>query len=243
MKILKLIPNTITLMNLLCGLAGVILTFEGKLEYAFIMMLAAALCDFCDGLAARLLGAYSELGKELDSLSDVVSFGVLPSLMLFKAMSFSSSPVFLQYSPLILAAISSLRLAKFNLDTRQSDSFIGLATPAAAMISGSLVCFVHRNPDSFLAALAATSWFIPALTIFLSLLLVSEIPMFSMKLAKGRKTDLLTGLERKIFLILSALTIAAVVIFKLDWTLIILLIFLLYISINLAFLFVPREKS
>lgn len=230
-------------MNLLCGLIGVIFTFEGKLEYAFVMMLAAAVCDFCDGLAARLLKAYSELGKELDSLSDVVSFGVLPSLMLFKTMNLASAHVCLQYTPLILAAISSLRLAKFNLDTRQTDSFIGLATPAAAMISGSLVCFIHRNPESFLAAISATGWFIPVLTILLSLLLVSEIPMFSMKLAKGRETDFLTGLERKIFLILSALIIIAVAIFKLDWTLIILLIFIIYISINLAFLFVPREKS
>lgn len=231
-------------MNLLCGLTGVIFTFQGKLEYAFIMMLAAALCDFCDGLAARLLGAYSELGKELDSLSDVVSFGALPALMLFETMrTLSSTPAYLHYFPLILAAFSSLRLAIFNLDTKQNDSFIGLATPASAMISGSLVCYIYRNPESLISMIAGTWWFIPLLAVLLSVLLVSKIPMFSMKLAKGRETDFLTGLERKIFLILSVLIIISVAIFSLDWTLIILLIFLSYISINIVFLFVAGEKN
>ena len=86
MKILKLIPNTITSMNLLCGVMGVIFTFQGKFDFAFYMMLAGALCDFCDGLAARALKAYSELGKQLDSLADMVSFGTLPALMLHRLM-------------------------------------------------------------------------------------------------------------------------------------------------------------
>ena len=86
MKIKQSIPNTITLMNLLCGSVGVVLTLEGRPDTAFLLMLLAAVFDFCDGLAARLLKAYSDVGKELDSLSDLVSFGLLPSLMLYNAM-------------------------------------------------------------------------------------------------------------------------------------------------------------
>ena len=86
MRITKHIPNTITSMNLLCGALGVIFTFQGALHIAFYLMLAAAVCDFLDGLAARLLKAYSPMGKELDSLADLITFGLLPSIMLYKCM-------------------------------------------------------------------------------------------------------------------------------------------------------------
>ena len=140
MKIVRHIPNSITSMNLLFGVMGVIYTFKGNFETAFLLMLAAAVCDFCDGLSARLLNAYSDVGKELDSLADMVSFGLLPSLMLHRLMATIGSESFLSYIPLIIAVLSALRLAKFNVDERQTDNFIGLATPACAMI-----CYKFNN--------------------------------------------------------------------------------------------------
>ncbi len=110
------VPNTITSMNLLCGVLGVIASLNGRLELAFVLMIVAAAFDFCDGLAARLLKAYSEIGKELDSLADDVSFGVLPAVMLFSVSG--TDIVVLKYLPLLLAVFSALRLAKFNLDER-----------------------------------------------------------------------------------------------------------------------------
>ena len=133
MSIIRHIPNTITSMNLLLGIMGVICTFDGNFEAAFCLMLAAAVCDFCDGLSARLLGAYSDVGKELDSLADMVSFGLLPSLMLHRLMVSIGGESLLSYIPLIIAVLSAVRLAKFNVDERQTDNFIGLATPACAM--------------------------------------------------------------------------------------------------------------
>ena len=121
-------------MNLLSGAMGVIFTLEGRLDIAFPLMLAGAVFDFCDGLAARLLGAYSPMGKELDSLSDMVSFGLLPSLMLYETLRLSGCHCALAYVTLILAVLSGLRLAKFNIDERQGTDFIGLATPSSAMI-------------------------------------------------------------------------------------------------------------
>ena len=114
MNIIRHIPNTITSMNLLCGVLGVIASLNGRLELGFELMILAAVFDFCDGLAARLLKAYSEIGKELDSLADDVSFGVLPAVMLYQI---SGTDIWiLKYLPLVLAAFSALRLAKFNLD-------------------------------------------------------------------------------------------------------------------------------
>ena len=124
MNIIKHIPNTITSMNLLCGVMGVIFTFQGKFDIAFYMMLAGALCDFCDGLAARALKAYSELGKQLDSLADMVSFGTLPALILHRLMLETQGESVWCYIPLLIAVFSALRLAKFNIDERQSENFI-----------------------------------------------------------------------------------------------------------------------
>ena len=129
----------ITSLGLACGVVGVVFALEGRIWLAFPLMLAASVFDFCDGLAARALDAYSDLGKELDSLSDMVSFGVLPAVMLYNLMktcTFSSSAWCLV--PLLLAVFSGLRLAKFNVDPRQHRSFVGLPTPVAALLCGSL---------------------------------------------------------------------------------------------------------
>ena len=141
MSLIKHIPNTITSMNALAGTIGVVFALQGRPDYAFICMLAAAVFDFCDGLAARLLNAYSPMGKELDSLADMVSFGVLPSVMLIGTMQLKGVDSWTEVIPVFLAVMSALRLAKFNIDERQDTDFIGVATPTAAIICGSLCYF------------------------------------------------------------------------------------------------------
>lgn len=227
------IPNAITSMNLLCGVLGVIATLEGRLEWAFYLMLAGAVFDFCDGLAARALKVVSSTGKELDSLSDVVTFGVLPSVMLYELMrvcTFSNS--IWCYVPLLIAVFSALRLAKFNLDERQHSSFLGLPTPASAMICGSLCYFIAHDMQTFLATWASGFVFIPLLALVLCVLLVSEVPMFSMKFS--REDDSLVKRKRILFAVNVLLVVAIVVSLHLNWSLIILLVFLVYILMNLG---------
>ena len=226
MALYKHIPNTITSMNLLSGIMGVIFTLEGRLEWALPLMILAAVFDFCDGLAARLLNAYSPIGKELDSLADLVSFGVLPAVMLYKVQP-EGAPVLLRFLPLFVGVMSALRLAKFNVDERQTLDFIGLPTPSCAMVCGSLAYFLHLGggvPDG------AGPWLLAGISLVLGLLLVSEIPMFGMKIKKGHK--LLDG-KRTAFLILAATCILTVLILHKNWSLAILGIFSVYIIENL----------
>ncbi|MBQ6253521.1 MAG: CDP-diacylglycerol--serine O-phosphatidyltransferase [Bacteroidales bacterium] len=236
----KHIPDTITSMNLLCGVVGVIFTLEGRPDIGFVLMLCGAACDFLDGLAARTLRASSGIGKELDSLADMVSFGVLPAIMLFGAGSSEVAAV--RYIPLILAAFSALRLAKFNVDERQSHSFLGLPTPASAMICGSLACFVHSAPESFLASWCSGPVFLPLLAVVLSLLLVSEIPMFSMKFGGGHKTSKREWIKRVDFLVIAVAAVVLTVVAGLHWSFIFLLAFTGYILVNLAFALIRHPE-
>lgn len=240
MQIIKHIPNTITSMNLLAGTLGVIFTLDGRIDIAFPLMLAAAGFDFCDGFAARFLNAYSNIGKELDSLADMVSFGVLPAIMLYKIMCICGTWHIAIYIPLILAAFSALRLAKFNLDERQHGSFIGLPTPAAAMICGSLAYYVERSPESWISSLCGTWFFIPVVAIILSAVLVSEIPMFAMKFGKGIETDLKTKFLRIGFFSGIVCIIIAVVVSGGNWSLIVLYMFIYYLLLNLAATLIKR---
>ena len=228
MKIVRHIPNTITCMNLLCGIIGVIYTFQGELSMAFYMMLAAAACDFLDGFSARLLKAYSDMGKELDSLADLVSFGLLPSLMLYRRMIEGGQTGFCAYIPLIICIFSALRLAKFNVDTRQTESFLGLPTPACAMWCGSLIYSADHGVMS-MANLLHDTWLIPISAVILALLLVSEIPMFSLKFKKGSEQNSI----RLYFMIFVALIAVATLILQLNWSYIILITFTCYILMNI----------
>ena len=227
MALYKHIPNTITSMNLLSGVMGVIFTLEGRLEWALPLMLLAAAFDFCDGLAARLLDAHSPIGGELDSLADVVSFGVLPSLMLYKVMPVDA-PAILRYIPLFVAVMSAVRLAKFNVDDRQTLDFLGLPTPSCAMVCGSLATFLYLagGMDA-----GVEVWILDAIALVLGLLLVSEIPMFGMKIKKGHK---LLDTKRIAFLILAVASVLAVVLLKQPWSLAILAVFSIYVVENLV---------
>ena len=231
MTLKKYIPNTITSMNALCGTVGVVFALQGRPDLAFLTMLAASVFDFCDGLAARLLNAYSPMGKELDSLADMVSFGVLPSVILIGTMQLQGVDSWTEVIPVFLAVMSALRLAKFNVDERQTSDFLGVATPTSAIICGSLCYFVTVHPGTELSTWAGTQWFLPALAVVLGLLLVSEIPMFGMKIAKGHK---LLDAKRIVFLCLALAAVVFVAVAGLNWSLAVLLIFCLYILVNLV---------
>jgi Phosphatidylserine synthase len=164
------------------------MAFEGNYLWVVIWVIIAAIFDFFDGFSARLLKAYSPIGKELDSLADVVSFGVAPALTVFRYLSDSSvlqgiSVPYAQYIPYIsflLVIFSALRLAKFNIDERQADSFIGLNTPANALFWISLCYGISLNKIDISETIIF--YVIIVLIIAFSLLLVAEIPMFSLKI-------------------------------------------------------------
>jgi len=230
----KYIPDFITSMNLACGIIGVVFAFKGRIDIAFPLMLAAAVADFLDGFAARLLDAYSDLGKELDSLSDLVSFGVLPSIMLYnlsKTCMFGES--WICWIPLLIAVASGLRLAKFNVDTRQTDGFLGLPTPACAMLVGSLCYYVASDPSCFLAEWCAGPVFIPVLSVCLSALLVCEIPMFSLKFHKDDSSIVKNKRMAYAFLVLAAILVCAIC--GLNWSVIFLLSLSLYVIKNIVY--------
>ena len=180
----KHIPNSLTCCNLMCGCMATGAAFYGNYRWAILVIIVGAVFDFFDGMVARLLGVSSPIGKELDSLADVVTFGVAPSAILFYLFHEVQYPAFLApaatilpYTAFLMAAFSALRLAKFNLDTRQTTSFIGLPTPANALFWGSLVVGQH----AFLVSAKFNAAFL-FLFMFLScLLLVAEVPLFSLK--------------------------------------------------------------
>lgn len=225
-------------MNLLCGALGVIFTFQGALDIAFYLMLAAAVCDFLDGFAARMLNAYSPMGKELDSLADVVSFGLLPSLMLHRRLIEGGLTGFVAYIPLVICIFSALRLAKFNVDDRQSETFLGLPTPACALWCGSLIYAADHGVMS-MANMLHDTYLIPVASVILALLLVCEIPMFSFKFKKGSASNR----RRLIFVAIVAVFAIAVLILKINWAYIVLLAFTLYIIWNLISALLSMGKT
>lgn len=182
--ITKHIPNTITCCNLVCGCIAINNALSGLYGAAFLFIVLGAVFDFFDGMTARLLGVSSPIGKELDSLADVVTFGVAPSAMIFTFLSTQQYPALLgsisEYMPylaFVMAGFSALRLAKFNLDERQSTSFIGLPTPANALFWSSLIVGSEQQLSSSVYTVMA----VVALVFVMSWLLVAEIPMFALK--------------------------------------------------------------
>ena len=178
------IPNTITCCNLLSGCVAATYAFEGIYTIAFVCIIMGAVFDFFDGLTARALKVSSPIGKELDSLADVVTFGFAPAAMVFSWLRECSDAhldmlvaFVVPFLAFLLVAFSALRLAKFNVDERQTSSFIGLPTPANALFWGALVLGSH---DKMVAS--PFGWvLIVALVLLFSWLLVAEIPMFSLK--------------------------------------------------------------
>lgn len=191
MKLFTL-PNLMTLGNLLCGCLGIFAVFEGNYLWASVLIFIAAVLDFGDGFVARLLNQTSPIGKELDSLADVVTFGILPAFMLFfltesamlkQIMNESYRSEFyyttMKYLPMSIALFSALRLAKFNVDTRQSDSFIGVPTPANALVVASFPFIIAYQP--LYASLLNNYYVFVAYSCLMSYLLIAELPLMAFK--------------------------------------------------------------
>ena len=176
----RIIPDAITSYNLLCGSIAVFLATQGAFIWAFVFILAGAFFDFFDGLSARLLKAPSPIGIQLDSLADDITFGLAPAMMLFCFLR----PILGWWAllALLMAAFSALRLAKFNVDERQHESFIGLATPANAIFWGGICCL----PISVIAY-DWIAWVLIGLSFVSCWLLNAEIPFFSFKSFKKEK--------------------------------------------------------
>ncbi len=180
MQIKRHIPNAITCLNLFSGCMAAIAALEFNYVLAAGLVFLAAFFDFCDGLAARQLKAYSAIGKELDSLADMVSFGFVPSVVVFsllrQQMALQELSGVVPYIAFLLAIFSALRLAIFNIDERQTTSFIGMPTPANALFWVSLAAYNVNHPLSFLLP-----GVLVVMVVVFSLLLVAELPMFSLK--------------------------------------------------------------
>ena len=212
-SITRHIPNTLTCINLAFGFYASILGVSGNYSGAMIAILVAAVFDFLDGFAARLLKAYSPMGKELDSLADIISFGVAPGMMLFSfidellyGLSWNESWTckLLLLSAFAIPVFSGLRLAKFNIDTRQTTSFLGLPVPAHAIFWSALIV-TFSSTEAIVDAVPAEALIIAfsVIAIATSLLLVSEISMFSLKISSLRWKEA----KMQYILILSAITL------------------------------------
>ena len=186
------IPNCITLTNLLCGVGSIISSLVyNDLQLAFIFIIASAVADFFDGFAARLLKQYSALGVQLDSLADMVSFGVAPAIIMSvlcgqMPSAFGLNEVWsevLCYTPLAVAALSALRLAKFNIDETQKEEFEGLPTPGAAILLGSLAMLCERYD-----LIIDLEW-LALISVLVAAMLISPIRMFSFKFKSWRWSD------------------------------------------------------
>lgn len=187
---MKHIPNFITSLNLAAGFAAIIFTMNGDLTTASWLIVAAMVFDFIDGFSARLLKAYSATGKELDSLADVVSFGVAPALIIYKMLVASlvnlSGPdsgliSILLYITVLMPVCAALRLAKFNIDTTQTTSFKGLPTPANAIAVISVVLAANYSSMSLLKSFTGSTAALIIYSVILSLLMVTRIPLLSLK--------------------------------------------------------------
>ncbi len=261
MNIKKHIPNAITCCNLLCGCLAIVQAFEGNLVYAAYLVGLAAIFDFFDGFAARMLKVSSAIGKDLDSLADMVTFGVVPGLVMFKLIQLSIEnypeyshgdelPLFypyLKFVAFIIPIFSALRLAKFNNDTRQTESFIGLNTPANSMFICSIaIIFINDYHNIFdfdscliigfypnLLSVLFNPYVLCLLSIGLSLLLISEIPIFALKFKhfKWQGNEI-----RFIFLALSVLMLITLQFIGIP------LIIILYVMLSLLTNYLAKRK-
>ena len=207
------IPNFVTACNLFSGCIAAVMAFQANYEAAILFIILGATFDFFDGMLARLFHVSGPLGKELDSLADDITFGFAPSVIVFSLFKEVQYPAFMQciadifpYTAFIIAVFSALRLGKFNIDPRQSSSFIGMPTPANALFWGSLVVGGH----SFLVSDTFNALYLFILVLLMSYLLVAELPMFSLKFKN------LSWKDNKISYIFLLVCIPLLVIFRIS---------------------------
>ena len=193
MNIKKHIPNTITLLNLFCGCIAIIFVTKQDFEMAFYMVCLGIFLDFFDGFFARLFKVSGPLGLQLDSLADMVTSGVVPGYIMFFLLSNSqheiSSHPLMPFLGFIITLGSCYRLAVFNIDTRQTNSFIGLPTPANALFVLSLPLVLKYSDSLFVLEILTNQWVLMAITLFSAYILNAEIPLFSLKIKKFNLKD------------------------------------------------------
>lgn len=211
MNIKKHIPNLLTLGNLFCGTVATIFAVQSDFEAAAVLVVIGIVFDFFDGFAARMLNVTGELGKQLDSLADMVTSGVVPGIFMFQLLkgnyyavdSFTFSIkgyTYLPYLGLLLTLAACYRLANFNIDERQSDSFIGMPTPAMSLFVIALPAIPMYSDNQFFIDLVTNDFFLVATTLILSVLMNAEVPLFSLKFKSfGIKENLL----KYVFLLVS----------------------------------------
>jgi CDP-diacylglycerol---serine O-phosphatidyltransferase len=214
----KQIPNILTSLNLLCGCVAVLFAVSGDLITAAVFIFLGIFFDFFDGLAARSLKVQSEVGLQFDSLADMITSGLAPGLVMVQLLSrsltgdyFAIAEVFstpgwnssisslLPLTGLLIVVASGYRLAKFNVDTRQTDRFIGLPTPANALLILSFALILEFQPATWSEAIILNKWFLMGMTVVSSILLIAEIPLFALKF---KSWDLKSNTKRYVFLVI-----------------------------------------
>lgn len=239
-KLVIQIPNTLTLLNLLCGSLAVLLALRGYIREASLLVMAGFCFDLFDGMAARLLKAQSPIGKELDSLADLITFGLAPAAILFGiqeilgqgapfSLSQPTGTIILRLMPFLLPVFAGLRLAKFNIDERQSHQFIGLPTPANGLMVLALPLILHSQPDSFLNAWLNNDLFVPIYSVIVSYLMISPLRLYSMKI-KGFAFN-----QNKFTYTFAAIGLLLVIIFRQSGIFLMIPIYILYAGILAAF--------
>lgn len=226
------IPNAITCLNLLCGCIALIFIFRGNLSEASWFVVFAGVADFFDGMMARLLKVHSAIGKELDSLADMVSFGVVPGMMVYKL----TDHTYFGLIGLLIPIFAALRLARFNIDEHQATYFIGVPTPAISLFIASFPLILshsvywqnlysfHNEKSVDVVNIDSTAWFFAILAIVCSALMVMPLPLISMKFKNLSWTD---NVPRYILVILSLISIIALQFVAVP------VIFILYVVISL----------
>jgi CDP-diacylglycerol--serine O-phosphatidyltransferase len=208
MNIKKHVPNLITLLNLFCGCIASVFAMDSNFEMAFYFVSLGIFFDFFDGFFARLFKVSSPLGLQLDSLADMVTSGLVPGLVMVKMLTSSQfnvvNPSFLPYLGFIITLGSCYRLANFNIDTRQTDSFIGLPTPANALFILSLPLIIKNSDSLVILEILTNHWILLLITALSAFILNAEIPLFSLKI---KKLNLKENALQMIFLLISILLI------------------------------------
>jgi CDP-diacylglycerol--serine O-phosphatidyltransferase len=182
MNIKKHVPNLITLLNLFSGCIALIFAIDFNFEMAFFFVSLGIFLDFFDGFFARLFKVSSPLGLQLDSLADMVTSGLVPGFVMYMMLTKSTDVAFIPYLGFIITLGSCYRLANFNIDTRQTDSFIGLPTPANALLILSLPLVMQHTNSELIYNILKNEWVLLAITAFSAYILNAEIPLFSLKI-------------------------------------------------------------
>lgn len=234
MKIKKVIPSFITTLNLIAGSLATAIAFNEKIAEAIVLIIIAAVFDFLDGLFARLLNAVSEFGKQLDSLADLISFGMAPA-SLFYIISVQNEVFsgYLQYLPFLIVAFSALRLAKFNIDDSQTNEFVGLPTPASALFIVSYVWFLSFDASN-MANVFNNQYIAGLVILFLCFSMISKVRLFSLKIKEFKVTKILWQL---IFVTLSIILLIIFKVFGLA------LIIILYIALSIIRNLIRKNKE